>query len=101
MIVNFDKNSSEYLKKIEIEMDENSDFAVFIPKGFLNGHYCLSEECLFFYKWSESYVSPDEQFSILWNDDILNIEWPLIEENPILSSRDKKSKKIKEFFNGT
>jgi len=96
VVVNYDKNSPQYLEKIQIDMDEKSAFAVYVPKNFLNGHYCLSDSCLFYYKWSESYVNPEDQFSILWSDDILNIQWPLLEEEPILSSRDKNSKTIKE-----
>ena len=92
VVVNYDKSSPQYLKKVQIEMDENSNFAVFIPKNFLNGHYCLTDTCLFYYKWSESYVPPEKQFSILWNDKDLNINWPLLENKPILSERDKKAK---------
>ena len=72
-------------------MDEDSNYAVFVPKGFLNGHYCMSDDCLFYYKWSESYVTPENQFSVRWNDKTLDIQWPLIEDIPILSSRDENS----------
>tara|TARA_R110000796_G_scaffold46045_3_gene111456 strand:+ start:2158 stop:2691 length:534 start_codon:yes stop_codon:yes gene_type:complete len=96
VIVNYDKESPQYLEKIQIDMSEDSDFAIFVPRNFLNGHYCLSEKCLFYYKWSESYVSPDKQFSILWNDKDLNIKWPLLESEPILSLRDETSKTLEE-----
>ena len=96
VVVNYDKNSDQYLQKVQIDMDENSNFAVFVPKNFLNGHYCISEECLFYYKWSESYVKPEEQFSILWSDETLKVQWPLLEDTPILSPRDKNSKSLKE-----
>jgi len=95
-IVNYDKQSEQYLQKFEIEMDEDSNFAVFIPKNFLNGHYCLTEDCLFYYKWSENYVSPENQFSLRWDEPILDIKWPLIKALPVLSERDKKSKFLKE-----
>ena len=95
-VVNFDKESPQYLKKVQIDMDETSNFAVFVPKNFLNGHYCLSERCLFYYKWSESYVDPSKQVSIRWNDEDIGIEWPLLESRPILSVRDENSKSIKE-----
>lgn len=91
-VVNYDKNSLQYLQKIELDMDENSNFAIFIPKNFLNGHYCLTEKCIFYYKWSESYLMPDQQFSLPWNDKSLNINWNLLEEHPILSERDRHGK---------
>lgn len=95
VVINYDKNSEQYLQKIQIDMDENSNFAIFVPKNFLNGHYCLSNKCLFYYKWSESYISPEQQFSVSWNDEELNIEWPLIDKEPILSNRDKNINKEK------
>ena len=93
-VVNYDKSSEQYLQKIELDMDENSNFAIFVPKNFLNGHYCLSDECIFYYKWSELYIDPKQQFSVVWNDKTLNINWPLLEKTPILSERDRNSKKI-------
>ena len=96
VVVNFDQNSPQYLQKVQLQMDDESNFAVFVPKNFLNGHYCLSETCLFYYKWSESYINPTNQFSVLWSDGELNIDWSLLEEAPILSERDKNAKTIKE-----
>ena len=94
-IVNYDKQSDQYLEKIEIEISEDSNFAVFVPKNFLNGHYCLTEKCLFYYKWSESYVEPSKQFSVRWDDKHLGINWPLLEKEPIVSERDKNSKNLR------
>jgi len=95
-VVNYDVESDQFLEKIEIEINEDSNFAVFVPRNFLNGHYCLTDECLFYYKWSESYVKPQEQFSVRWDDEQLRINWPLLEPTPIISERDKKSKTLKE-----
>jgi len=97
-VVNYDKNSQQYLHKIELEMSADDHFAVFVPKNFLNGHYCLSETCLFYYKWSDSYVHPDKQFSICWNDQDLNIGWPLLEKEPVLSERDRNGTPSKELY---
>ena len=54
-----------------------------------NGFYVLSDQCVFQYKWSYEGEYPDvqEQFSIKWNDPIIDIDWP--SDNPILSKRDK------------
>ena len=41
-------------------------------------------------------VEPEKQFSVRWNDERLNIDWPLIESEPIISERDKNSKTLKE-----
>ena len=62
---------------------------VLIPPMFANGHFILSKEATFFYKWSYpgKYPDVDDQFTLKWNDPKLNITWPNF--NPILSSRDK------------
>jgi dTDP-4-dehydrorhamnose 3,5-epimerase len=94
-IVNYDRESEQFLEKIEIEISEDSNFAILVPKNFLNGHYCLTENCLFYYKWSESYVEPSKQFSVPWDDKKLGINWPLLEDKPIVSERDKNSKYLR------
>ncbi len=90
-VVNYDSSSDEYLKKIEIDMHEDTDFAVFVPKNFLNGHYCTSDINYFYYKWSHGYVEPDKQYSVRWDSPAININWNL-KGFPVLSSRDKESK---------
>ena len=77
-----------------------------VPPNYANGHYCLSNECLFYYKlaYKGKYADVDQQFSLRWNDPKLNIKWPLqrrkrknklkssyIYSKPILSVRDRKS----------
>ena len=60
---------------------------IFVPKGFLNGHACLSDECVFHYKWSDSYTK--QQITVKYDDPILDIKWPI--KDPILSDRDKNA----------
>ena len=60
-----------------------------VPPGFINGHLCLSEECIFHYTQSypNRYVDWQDQISVKWNDPMLKVEWPI--HNPILYGRDK------------
>ena len=92
-IVNYDSKSEQYLEKVELEIDEDSNYAVFVPRNFLNGHYCLTDDCLFFYKWSKKYNGPDNQITVKWDDPLLGIDWPIKE--PILSKRDQDAKYLK------
>lgn len=94
-IVNFDSSHVQYLKTQVITMSEKSNFAVFIPKNYLNGHYCIAKENFFFYRWTNGYIKPEEQISIKWDSLDLLEKWNLKQE-PILSERDKNSKYIKE-----
>lgn len=89
VVVNYDINHEQYLQKIHFDMEEKSDYAVFVPRNFLNGHYCLEDNTFFYYKWSSGYITPEKQITISWNSPSLSIDWGLIEKNPHLSERDK------------
>ena len=90
-VVNYDKNSSDYLKTDNFILNDVNKKIILVPPNFLNGHLVLSENCVFFYKWAYEGEYPDvnDQFSIRWNDPILKINWPISE--PILSERDKNA----------
>ena len=67
---------------------------VVVPAGCVNGHLCLSDKCIFYYKWSEHYKGPEEQVTIAWDDPAFDIDWVI--KNPILSERDKNGRPYKE-----
>lgn len=89
VIVNCNKKSSDYLKTYTIYLTQKKNVQILIPPKYANGHLCLSNECLFHYKFSYTGDYPDvnEQFSIKWNDKKINVKWPIAD--PILSKRDK------------
>jgi dTDP-4-dehydrorhamnose 3,5-epimerase len=49
----------------------------------------MSDNATFYYKWSYEGIYPDveDQFTLKWNDERLNIDWPT--DRPILQKRDK------------
>jgi len=48
----------------------------------------LSEKALFAYKCTDFY-DPDDECGIIWNDPTLNIKWPDLKMEYILSDKDK------------
>jgi dTDP-4-dehydrorhamnose 3,5-epimerase len=66
--------------------DENHH-QLFVPKGFAHGFCVLSESADLFYKCSDFY-DPSDEFSILWNDPQVGIEWPEFTSDPVLSGKD-------------
>ena len=93
-IVDLNKKSKTYLKWKSWILSQENGLQLLVPPNFANGHYCLSDYCLFHYKLSYkgSYFDQSKQFSIRWNDPKINIKWPT--RKPILSKRDKISKFI-------
>ncbi len=107
VVVNCIKNSKDYLKWKSYILSQKNGLQVLVPPNYANGHYCLSDECLFYYKLSYEgkYADVDQQFSLRWDDPKININWPLLKVKrmnkeklsyrylkPILSRRDKNSK---------
>lgn len=67
---------------------------LWIPEGFAHGFYTLSECAELVYKTTNFY-SADHDRTILWNDNDIDIKWPLKEE-PILSIKDQNGLRWKD-----
>ena len=95
VVVNFDKKSKFYLRKKKFILSQKNRKQILIPPKHLNGYLCLTKECVFHYKLSYrgKYIESKDQFSVNWQDPILNINWPI--KKPILSIRDRTSNNIK------
>jgi dTDP-4-dehydrorhamnose 3,5-epimerase len=65
---------------------ENKRLA-WVPPGFAHGFYVLSDAAEFLYKTTD-YYAPEHERSLLWNDQGLKINWPLVGE-PVLSDKDR------------
>lgn len=86
VLVDARKKSPTYKELVYLNFKRGNNFSVLVPPGVLNGHLCLSEECVLFYKWSEYYSGPNSQVTVNWNDPALSISLGC--PNPILSERD-------------
>lgn len=93
VVADINKNSDHYLDHISVIIDSNESdkLCVLVPPGYVNGHLVLSDDAVFFYKWSYEGDYPDvkDQISVNCFDPKLNIKW--LTESPILSERDKNS----------
>jgi len=88
----FGKAHTELLKADE-------DKVVFVPAGFAHGFITLSDTALFNYQCSGRY-DPASCGGILWNDNGLNIKWPLKEygiNNVICTEKDSSWPSFEEY----
>ena len=92
--VDLRKNSKTFGKTFLIEMSEDSDFSLFIPRGFAHGFLCKSKKCTVYYK-CDNYRNKNSEKTIQWNDKNLKIKWKI--KKPILSKKDKLGLSINEF----
>lgn len=93
VVIDLRKKSRTYLMKEEFIIDSSKPIVVLVPKGCVNAHLCLSDQCVFFYKWSKQYAGPENQITIAWDDPDLDICWEVAD--PILSDRDRKGQRLK------
>ena len=70
---------------------------LFIPSGFAHGFLAMEDGTEFLYKVTDFY-SPEHERGILWSDTQINIAWPKLDIEYILSDKDKKNKTLKELF---
>ncbi|WP_303014689.1 dTDP-4-dehydrorhamnose 3,5-epimerase [uncultured Bacteroides sp.] len=93
--VDLRKSSPTFGKHVSVLLSEENKRQFFIPRGFAHGFAVLSEEAVFTYKVDNKYV-PQAEASILFNDETLGIDWPLAEEQMILSPKDRQGTTFKE-----
>ena len=72
-----------------VVLNEEEQNLFFIPPGFAHGFLVLSDYCIFSYKCTDFYF-PEDEGGIIWNDSDLNIRWPKLGVDYILSDKDKK-----------
>lgn len=70
-----------------VELSEDNHRQLWIPAGFAHGFLVLSDSAEFLYKTTD-YYAPEFERCIVWNDETLNIQWPLQYE-PQLSNKDQ------------
>jgi len=95
-ILDLRKDSETYGNVETFLISDCEPTVVIVPAGCVNAHLCLSDKCVFYYKWSEHYKGPDEQVTIAWDEPSLNIDWAI--KSPILSERDKNGVPHKGVF---
>jgi len=96
VVVDWRPESPTYKMWEAFKVNDKNHIQILVPPGFVNGHLCLSDMCIFHYKQTEYYVvsGSANQISVKWDDPELKIDW-LINSSylshlpfPILSKRD-------------
>ena len=75
-------------------MSAENHHELFVPEGFAHGFCVTSDTALFAYKCTDFY-RPDLEFSLLWNDPEIGIDWPV--SDPELSDKDRKGQPLAGF----
>ncbi len=68
---------------------------LWLPPGFAHGFYVLGEAAELYYKCTD-YYCPEHEHSLLWNDAEVGIDWPLLNDTPLLSAKDSAALPLAE-----
>lgn len=90
-------NSDTFGKVFSIELNDENNFQLLIPRGFAHGYSVLSTTAVIEYKCDNIYM-PSADGGILFNDKKLILDWEIPNEKQIVSAKDKKNPTLEEFM---
>lgn len=93
--VDLRKNSPTYGKYFGVILSEDNKKMFLIPRGFAHGFLVLSDVAVFCYK-CDNFYKKDDEGGIKWNDDFVNVEWPKLNCEYILSEKDMAHPLLKD-----
>ena len=96
--VDIRKGSPTFGQYVSVELTGENHRQFFIPRGFAHGFSVLSEEVIFQYK-CDNFYSPQSEGAIAWTDPDLNIDWRIPAEKVVLSEKDSKHPRLKDWQN--
>lgn len=97
VVVDIRKDSPTFLNFFSIELTDENQKMIYIPKGFAHGFQTLEDDAELLYFHSTVYT-PSNEGALNIIDPLLNIKWPLDTIN--LSARDKEHKFLDNNFKG-
>ena len=107
--VDIRKGSPTFGKHVAVELTGENHRQFFIPRGFAHGFAVLSGEAVFAHGNAElsdeelcknkcdKYYAPQSEGGIAWDDPDLGIDWRLPADKVILSDKDKKHPRLKDY----
>lgn len=93
--VDIRKSSATFGKYVMVELSWENKRQLFIPRGFAHGFLVLSDEAVFTYKVDNVYA-PQHEASIRWNDETIDIKWPIDINDIKTSEKDLNGKSLGE-----
>lgn len=90
-------DSPTFGQSVAVELSEENNRQLFIPRGFLHGFSVLSETAVFFYKCDNLY-NKDSERSVNPLDKDLNLDWKIPSEKMLLSQKDQEAQLFQAFI---
>ena len=91
--VDMRRSSPSFGKWVGVELSAANKRMLWVPEGMAHGFLCLEDNTDFLYKCRGSY-DPANEHSLLWNDPVIGIDWPLDGITPQLAAKDMAGKPL-------
>ena len=90
--VDLRRDSPTFGKSVSFVLSADNNLIAWIPPGFAHGFLALDDGTTVLYKATDFYA-PAQERTLLWNDPVLGIEWPLAQvggmDKVIVSDKDR------------
>lgn len=95
VVVDLRRSSPTFRQWLGVSLSQQNYLQLWVPPGFAHGFYVVSERAEVQYKATD-YYAPQWERTLLWNDPLLNISWPLNHAEPQLSAKDRAGKLLRD-----
>ena len=96
VVIDLRKNSKTFGRTFSIILSSINAKGLYIPAGFAHAYYSYEKENIIYYKL-DNYYAPKYESGIIYNDNDLDIKWPM--KKILISKKDKKLLSFKKFCN--
>lgn len=86
--VDLRKSSPTFGEWVGVYLSSKNSKQLWIPPGFAHGFYVVSQTADLAYKCTDYYKKGDE-FTLLWSDSQIAIDWPTRKIDPLMSDKDR------------
>lgn len=98
VVLDIRRGSATYGRWKAVELDSESKYQLFIPRGFAHGYSVLSNEAIILYK-CDNYYSPEHERGIALDDPSLGIDWGVEKTAAVISKKDRNNPPFSEAEN--
>ncbi len=89
--------SKTFGKHLAVELSDENQRQLFIPRNFLHGFSVLSDEAVFAYKVNNVY-NKESEFGIRYDDPEINIDWKVPSNKIITSEKDRMANTLQDLI---
>ncbi|TJZ59943.1 dTDP-4-dehydrorhamnose 3,5-epimerase [Sphingobacterium olei] len=80
--------SDTFGQHVAVELSEENNLQLFVPRGFLHGFVVLSETATFFYK-CDNFYNKESECGVKFDDPALDIDWVIPANEMLVSDKDQ------------